>query len=457
MLFISHANPEDNEFTRWLALRLANEGYPVWCDLTKLLGGEDFWEEIEFAIRNRTAKFLFVISRASNHREGPLKELAVATKVKKQISNFIIPLRSDAIPFDEFNIELNRSIAIDFADGWMAGLIQLLQLLQRDGVQRSPNFSPDAVTQWWRSHFGEFEGLEDKTDFYSSNVVASTLPNRIYRHRLDGWLPKKFDVSNFEHPVSGYGNTLTSFATSSDLAKSVAETDYKIINSEELRVADYLAKGVFRQVEPQIAHNIVVRLLRWGFNAFLVSKGLVPYAMSRGKYCFWFPQRFLPDEKIRFTTAHGSKSWRAMIGYKSLRAQDGAIKSQRFWHFAIEGIPIVEQFVGFAIMPHVIFTENGEPYASDRRQHRARRSQCKTWFNNDWFDRIIATLSFLSDEEQTLPVRLAKNTTISISSELGAYASPVSYVRTMADANVADIEDEYETGGGESEDDEDAD
>jgi hypothetical protein len=68
MLFISHANPEDNEFTRWLALRLANEGYPVWCDLTKLLGGEDFWEEIEFAIRNRTAKFLFVVSRASNHR-----------------------------------------------------------------------------------------------------------------------------------------------------------------------------------------------------------------------------------------------------------------------------------------------------------------------------------------------------------------------------------------------------
>jgi hypothetical protein len=51
MLFISHANPEDNEFSRWLALQLANEGYPVWCDLTKLLGGEDFWADIEQAIR----------------------------------------------------------------------------------------------------------------------------------------------------------------------------------------------------------------------------------------------------------------------------------------------------------------------------------------------------------------------------------------------------------------------
>ena len=39
-LLLSHANPEDNEFTLWLALQLANGGYRVWCDLTKLLGGE---------------------------------------------------------------------------------------------------------------------------------------------------------------------------------------------------------------------------------------------------------------------------------------------------------------------------------------------------------------------------------------------------------------------------------
>ena len=37
-LLLSHANPEDNEFTLWLALQLANHGYKVWSDLTKLLG-----------------------------------------------------------------------------------------------------------------------------------------------------------------------------------------------------------------------------------------------------------------------------------------------------------------------------------------------------------------------------------------------------------------------------------
>ena len=89
MLFLSHATPEDNNFARWLALQLANEGYPVWCDLTKLLGGEDFWKDIQEAIREDSIRFLFVLSRHSNSKDGTLQELAcaksVASKLKSQI------------------------------------------------------------------------------------------------------------------------------------------------------------------------------------------------------------------------------------------------------------------------------------------------------------------------------------------------------------------------------------
>jgi len=53
MLFIRHANPEDNDLTRWPALQLAKDGYPAWCDLTELLGGERFWDNAEQAIRTR--------------------------------------------------------------------------------------------------------------------------------------------------------------------------------------------------------------------------------------------------------------------------------------------------------------------------------------------------------------------------------------------------------------------
>src|SRR5208337_3659699 len=47
MVFVSHANPEDNAFAQWLALRLATQGYAVWSDVTRLLGGEDFWDDIQ--------------------------------------------------------------------------------------------------------------------------------------------------------------------------------------------------------------------------------------------------------------------------------------------------------------------------------------------------------------------------------------------------------------------------
>jgi len=40
VLFVSHANPEDNEFAQWLTLKLASVGYRAWSDVTRLLGGE---------------------------------------------------------------------------------------------------------------------------------------------------------------------------------------------------------------------------------------------------------------------------------------------------------------------------------------------------------------------------------------------------------------------------------
>src|SRR5262245_9244301 len=96
-VFIAHANPEDNRFTKWLALRLVRAGYRVWCDQTGLLGGEDIWENIESLIRERVVKFLYVLSRSSNHRQGSLNELQIATNVARQegLTHFVVPLKID--------------------------------------------------------------------------------------------------------------------------------------------------------------------------------------------------------------------------------------------------------------------------------------------------------------------------------------------------------------------------
>ena len=100
IVFVSHANPEENELALWLSLQLANEGYAVWCDLTKLLGGEKFWEDIREAISTRTAKFVYILSRASNEKRGTLDELDCAIGVEKRhrLRDFIITAKADDCP-----------------------------------------------------------------------------------------------------------------------------------------------------------------------------------------------------------------------------------------------------------------------------------------------------------------------------------------------------------------------
>ena len=185
MIFLSHTNPEDNLFTRWLALRLAREGFPVWCDLTRSLGGEDFWRDIEVAIREGTAKFLFVLSKTSNQKQGTLMELTVARKVGRTIHDFIIPLRIDDIRQDDINIELQRLNCIDFFTGWATGYGSLLKRLQDDGIGRDPRFSPDAVTKWWRDNYSVAEGVTPTPERSAFNWFEFS---QLAAHHLESYL-----------------------------------------------------------------------------------------------------------------------------------------------------------------------------------------------------------------------------------------------------------------------------
>ena len=52
-LFISYAW-KDEVFAKWLALRPTAEGYNVWIDQMRLLGGESWPSDIDVAIKGRT-------------------------------------------------------------------------------------------------------------------------------------------------------------------------------------------------------------------------------------------------------------------------------------------------------------------------------------------------------------------------------------------------------------------
>lgn len=77
-VFISHAAPEDNVFSRWLGAKLELAGYLVWHDLARLKGGDLFWGKIEAAIREDSFRVVAVVSKVSIHKQGVKNEWAVA-------------------------------------------------------------------------------------------------------------------------------------------------------------------------------------------------------------------------------------------------------------------------------------------------------------------------------------------------------------------------------------------
>src|ERR1700682_1543943 len=245
-LLLTHANPEDDEFTLWLALQLANEGYRVWCDLTKLLGGEVFWDDIEDVIKTCAAKVLYVLSRTSNAKDGPLKELHFAQGVakKEKMKDFVIPLHIDDLPHGEITIEITRINTVPFAQSWGAGLAKLLEKLEEDGVPKDPKFNRTAVNEWWRTQFSSEQGLRQEPEEYLANWFPITdLTSHVYFHSLSRRSIGKLEVlPTLPYPAVQDGMFLITFAEATDFDGKLGPEMYIAKAGEPLEVAGLLAE-----------------------------------------------------------------------------------------------------------------------------------------------------------------------------------------------------------------------
>jgi hypothetical protein len=433
MVFISHANPEDNEFARWIALKLAAHGYPVWCDLTKLLGGEVFWEDIEDAIRHRTAKFLYVLSRTSNTKPGPRGELALAigTQRTEKLKDFVIPLHIDSLSPTEFNVEVLRINAISFQTSWATGLAMLLEKLEAEKVPKKAAFNADAVAGWWRQHISGAQVVRPTSEHLITNwypLSSSTLYFHELTRRDTGSLalPDKLPYPGVKHD-----QYLVSFAPAEDFAGrlgplSIASTTERTINGTE-------PDSRLRMWRYKDERSALTNLLRQLWNNFIAERRFPSYEFANGAVGVYFLKDQISQDTIWFRDTAGERTHRQIIGIRTFNGPDGQPKSIRYWHFALEAKPTSHPFFGFTMRSHVLFSDDGTKiWDSKDRLHRARRSQCKDWWNDKWRDLIGATLYWLAQGDLKLPLRAGSNTHIALSSVPLLLESPVSYDEATA-------------------------
>lgn len=414
VLFVSHANPEDNEFTRWLTLKLAALGYHTWSDVTRLLGGEDFWRDIELAIRQHAVKLLYVLSRSSNQREGTLLELKVAHDVRKKesFSDFVIPLHIDDLPFNEINIQLSNLNAIDFSRGWAPGLKQLVAKLEKDRVPKNPLFGPHAVRQWWDNAFNVEEGTTSADEIHLSNWFQVQLPPTVYTHAVIGLMDG--EEPTFPFPTS-FRNGIVTFAPAADVEPCLGTL--RIQSTVGTPTREFLSDEDWKIQRDN--RDMVTYFLNEAWKMGVANR-LEAYDMSGGRVAFYFDMKTLPDPDVKFVGIAGKTSRRGLMGYKT------TAKGKRHWHFAFSARTAVHPEPVLMVRSHVLFSDDGQKlWESPTQMHRARRSQCKNWWNDDWRDRLLATMTWLGDGKPTFALPLGSSVFGGVSIRPLEFASPV--------------------------------
>lgn len=421
VLFISHANPEDNNFALWLTLRLAAEGYAVWCDLTELLGGEDFWKEIENVLRDRAVKFLFVTSHSSTKKDGVLQELAEAKEVAKEwkLQDFVIPLHIDNC---KTNIEIKRLNYIPFENSWSKGLAQLLKKLEKEGIPKSDSFGPSSVSAWWKEHYSSESGLVDEAEALFSNwFPISGIPEKIFVHVFQPGYSRALLLSNSktEIPTREHANGIITFASSTDFPNS----ESIFWKSQSYTVGDLLLdkyKDTF--IDSKTFNLTLVDLIRQAWETRLTGGSLDLFEIASGDQCGYFTKDLIENDWARFDIA-GFKGRRQVVGYRTMKTKDASRK--RFWHFGVSGRVYLRRKHYLAINPHVVFSNDGKTiWDSADRMHKAKMNQCSDWWNHHWRDRILATMAFLSDNG-SITLNLASDQTCEINLEPICFTSPV--------------------------------
>lgn len=420
LIFISHATPQDNDFTAWLGARLASAGYEVWSDLTQLVGGEVFWKDIEEAIRKHSVKFLSVLSPVAPEKRGFMKELSVADAVEATagLGDFIIPLRLKDIPFSELPIQIHNKNAIDFMCGWHLGLARLLEKLEKDGTPRRTGDVESSLTDWTKRFLHLGEGVEKEDEQVVSNWLAiESLPPTI-RIMQFSLTPKSIADLKQQWPCRLVGWRLISFARADDFDIPLNASHPR--DEVEIDTTTFLNSVIpqLGQLSYQDRANILTDLLRQGWELYAKGKGLHGFMLANNQLCWYFPKTQTKIEQVRFTDALGKKGRRALLGESK--------KLKAFWHLALEFSPSVGRQNRYTLLTHVVFTKDGQtPIGDPGHMHRLRRSFCKQWWQDRWRDLISAYLAELGQGQAVLSIGVAPGRAIALKAAPITYLSPI--------------------------------
>ncbi len=441
LLFISHANPEDNAAASWFATQLTLLGYEVWCDLKNTHGGEsDFWLKVQKKIENDAAKFIFILSNASRDfekKKGIYKEVQAADNMRRD--NFILPLRIQKLT-GSVPILISPDLYIP-SENWADGLRELHKRLIEDGVPgaRQPDFTK--ISSWWSALSVQDAVVRQEASELVSNIFCfQSLPDLVHFLRIsaDGNLlagPERLRGVLPKSPAySSHGDYAISFACAHDFLE--VTSGYEIEDDFTVPTAEFLRTGNEKiGIDQQTARNIATYLLARSVEEFLFYKGLCYKQLRYSSRRIWFPAYGLIDKNKHSISEPGRR--KAPASFVGTLSHYG---KRYIWHFGVQPVIDLHTHSGMLISPKAILTE---PYRSDRGDKPIPIDNKKalkklSWWNKEWRTKLLAFAAWLAGNQETIRIPSGYQQIV-LSAKPEVFSAPISYLEKNDDTLLKEI------------------
>lgn len=435
IVFISHANPEDNPAASWFATRLTLLGYEVWCDLKNTHGGEsDLWLKIQKVIEERAAKFVYILSNAScdfERKKGIYKEVQTADNLRRD--NFILPVRVERLT-RSLPILVSTSLYIN-GENWAEALRELVERLQEDGVPRRAAIDFQKISSWWPAITAERQIVRTGQEEIVSNILpVLSLPARIHFMR----------VFSGDAPVAGFdglrkalprtaifyaqGDYALSFAAPADfvgIAEGVVIQSAHVADPRQFLDQGHSASGV----TPEIARNIVTYLVGQSWDAFMAFKGLSAKPAGRTRRNLWYvPDGLVSGNKVRIAEPDKRTVPIHLVG--SIQYYG---KTYR-WHAGLYSAVDLRVHEGIVLSPKAVITPSYDPAKGEEPVPIDERRVLKKlgWWNKEWRQKLLAILAWLSGGGPEIVIP-AGSQQIVLSAATKRFTASVTYAETSDD------------------------
>ncbi|MGD9852552.1 MAG: hypothetical protein AB7T38_14935 [Nitrospirales bacterium] len=405
-LIVDYAD-SDEVLAFWIARRLRLEGYLVWCRGLAPMGGSSLGETIEILVKNRAFRFLSIISPTSVIDPDLSSRRSMAHAIRRDL---VLPIISGPIDSSRLDLKTRLLEAVSFTNSLAEGLGSLLDVLLSVQCPRSKT----AVDITLRSFMPSEIICQQPEILYSNRFRVLKTPDVIKR------FISKVPIDNDSLHSAGRKWAFRRVDPYSFL--SFHSPPLELVEQHGIKSAGGVAWRHVPHVDNISTQNLTPELVRKTLQVAYEEKGL---RFCNDRKQLFFPQGLARFERLYFTKPNGSKSFITCTGERKYWRPQLSAVYKYYLGPSLSTIRNADGSFGVLVRVHVRFTDVEGNILPTRTAQSRRKHLCKNWWNDDWFNRILAILQFLSKGDK-IDLGLLPDETISISATPDCWTVPVS-------------------------------